>query len=371
MNRVILLIVFSLVVSRLVAYEHVSDYSFVGLSSCTNYPGYSYVTPQLHKQQGKLFNDIILLSVLRNIELAAIRHDDTQYMKDVKRLRYLLAFMSLDNHLGPLERHEAFREVCYMFLRIIHAGTGRGDDIKTLFPDDFLGTRISFQTKRHQTFLKMTFLAGKIMQYRKSSNGRLPPDLNACLSVTQGDMLDAWGRKIEYEVLGTTWQLYSHGPRNEAKFYDFDSYVPALDLGCGTIDTLGVYLSQSFTLRREQLFAHRSIEIWVKGEKRMCFLDSRNMLHDSQMGVRRMEGLYAKVPRVPLDRELSKQIAETIFKERFGYTIDVRKTLSATETPHSFIVQCVHGKGVGKSLVLEIGKDDGAIIRCMQEPVER
>ena len=89
------------------------------------------------------------------------------------------------------------------------------------------------------------------------------------------------------------------------------------------------------------------------------------------MGVRRMEGLYAKVPRVPLDRELSKQIAETIFKERFGYTIDVRKTLSATETPHSFIVQCVHGKGVGKSLVLEIGKDDGAIIRCMQEPVER
>ena len=83
-------------------FEKVSDYSYLGLESCTNYPGYSFWSPYEDDKKQELYNERLLLPILKNLELAA--------------------FISLDKDNGRGNRLTFLREVAYSFFRVIDGG---------------------------------------------------------------------------------------------------------------------------------------------------------------------------------------------------------------------------------------------------------
>ena len=100
-------------------FEKVSDYSYLGLESCTNYPGYSFWSPYEDDKKQELYNERLLLPILKNLELAARFRVRERFDYEIDRLVALAAFISLDRDNGRGNRLTFLREVAYSFFRVI------------------------------------------------------------------------------------------------------------------------------------------------------------------------------------------------------------------------------------------------------------
>lgn len=343
-------------------FEKVSDYSYLGLESCTNYPGYSFWSPYEDDKKQELYNERLLLPILKNLELAARFRVRERFDYEIDRLVALAAFISLDRDNGRGNRLTFLREVAYSFFRVIDGGfLLKRNDFCRIFSLKVFVNDGNWQVGRHLTFLRMVALSNAISEYIFRNNGSLPENLHDCPHVSMEDCLDVWGRKISYVVKGNSWQLYSRGPRDQPEHYSFDAYVPAIEMGLGTIQTYGVYLSSSFSRKRKRLFQNRSIPYVVNNMSFECRLNSFNVLTDCpQKGEGEVKrGVYIS------SLDFCLKIAEEVFAERFGeetsqgcapYVADVQGD--------TYVVRGTKKTKDGQIPILEMTKSSGRIIRC-------
>ena len=363
MNRPTIVCLFLSIPFQLVfGFERVSDYSYIGLRSCTNYPGFSFWSPYVDDQKQELYNERLLLPILKNLELSAQFNLKDYFEHEVGRLKALSVFVSLDKGYGRANRLVFMREIAYSFLRIIDRGVFfQQKELDQLFSLTVFSYDGNWQVGRHLTFLKMVILANAIAVY-SNKNGCYPQKITDCPHVTEKDTLDAWGRRIAYTICKEKWQLYSSGPREQPQYYAFDEYIPAVEVGRGTMQTYGVYLSSTFSCKREKLFLNRCIPYVVNNISFECFLNSANVLTDVPQDNEIKEprqGVYVS------SRDLCLNIAERVFSERFGGVImNECSPYVVLDQGESYLVRGTRNTDLGMIPVLEIIKTSGKIIRC-------
>lgn len=344
-------------------FEKVSDYSYLGLESCTNYPGYSFWSPYEDDKRQELYNERLLLPILKNLELAARFRARTRFDHEMDRLVALVAFISLDVDNGRGNRLTFLREVSYSLFRVIDGGFF----LKRKDFDRLLSLKVfkydgNWQIGRHLTFFRMVALSNAIAEYIFRNNGILPKSLYDCPNVSMGDSLDVWGREISYVVKGDSWQLYSRGPRDQSEHYSFDAYIPAIEMGIGTIQTYGVYLSNSFLRKRKKLFQNRNLPYVVNNMSFECRLNSFNVLTDLQkekgQGGVKSGGYISSL-------DFCLKIAEEVFSERFGEETNQRCAPYAVDVQGDrCVVRGTKRTKDGQIPILEMTKSSGRIIRC-------